>query len=67
MQIAAQEYKTANRESGPYGITARQDGTIWFTEQKGNRIGRLTKDGDMRTFEVPTPDAGVMSILCPYR
>ena len=62
MQITAQEYKAGNQESGPYGIAAGRDGAIWFTEQKETGSGESPRR-DMRTFDVPTPDAGVMSIL----
>jgi len=29
----------------PYGIAAGPDGNVWFTEQGGNRIGRITPAG----------------------
>jgi IPTL-CTERM motif len=28
--------------ANPVGITAGPDGALWFTEQSGNRIGRIT-------------------------
>ena len=36
--------------SGPTGITAGPDGNVWFTEQFGNRIGRITPAGVVTEF-----------------
>jgi len=47
----------------PYMITAGPDGALWFTENglsagldgvSGNKIGRITSDGAIRQFNVPT-------------
>ena len=34
----------------PAGITAGPDGAIWFTEENGNRIGRITTGGAITEF-----------------
>jgi len=36
--------------NGPYGIAAGPDGNLWFTEQSGNRIGRITPGGVITEF-----------------
>ena len=36
--------------SGPRGITAGPDGNIWFAEDGGNRIGRITPAGVVTEF-----------------
>jgi len=36
----------------PRGITAGQDGNLWFAES--NNIGRITPSGSITTFPVPT-------------
>jgi virginiamycin B lyase len=41
----------------PGGITAGPDGAIWFTEETGNRIGRMTTGGAI-THEIGIPTAG---------
>ena len=46
----------------PYGIASASDGTLWFTESQlspggGNRIGRLTTDGKLTEYEIPTLNA----------
>ena len=35
------EYDIPARDSQPRGIASGPDGNIWFSEQRGNRIGRL--------------------------
>lgn len=51
-----------DKDSGPYGITAGKDGALWFTQHKANQIGRITVNGEVTPFVVPTPNAGVLSI-----
>ncbi len=44
-----------NPRSGPTTIALAQDGTLWFTESAGNRIGRMNPDGTgLREFPLPT-------------
>ena len=33
------------------------DGALWFTESRGNAIGRLGVDGKVTEYPIPTPDA----------
>jgi virginiamycin B lyase len=40
--------------SNPVGITAGPDGALWFTESSANKIGRITTDGVIIEFELPT-------------
>ena len=40
--------------SVPDEITAGPDGNLWFTEDAGNRIGRITPSGTITEFAVPT-------------
>jgi virginiamycin B lyase len=40
----------------PWGITTGPDGALWFTEEQGNKIGRITTTGT--TTEYPMPMAG---------
>jgi streptogramin lyase len=37
-------------ESGPSGITKGADGNMWFTEETGNAIGRITPAGAVTQF-----------------
>jgi virginiamycin B lyase len=54
---------TVHRVSGgPDGITTGPDGALWFTESAANKIGRMTMNGMLTEYEVPTPISGVGSI-----
>src|SRR5437667_7814183 len=44
------------RDSGPFAITARRDGTVWTTEYNGNKIGRTRSAGVAATLpSMPGP------------
>ncbi len=40
--------------AGSAGITAGPDGNLWFTENSGNKIGRITTAGVITEFPIPT-------------
>ena len=40
--------------SSPVGITAGPNGNLWFTEARGNQIGRISPSGTITEFPVPT-------------
>jgi virginiamycin B lyase len=45
-----------NPGSGPTTIAIAPDGTLWFTEANGNRIGRMAPDGTgIQEFDLPHP------------
>lgn len=45
-----------NKGSAPTTIAIAGDGTLWFTESSGNRIGRVNPDGSgLREFPLPNP------------
>src|SRR5689334_18296244 len=48
------EYALPTRGSEPAGISAGPDGALWFTEEAGNRIGRITTSGSISEYAVPT-------------
>jgi virginiamycin B lyase len=44
--------------SGPTTIAIDGDGTVWFTESSGNRIGRVNPDGtDLIEYPLPNADS----------
>src|SRR3989442_7835551 len=50
--------------SGPHTPIQGPDGMIWFTEQAGNRIGRLDPaTGRITEYDVPTPRANAYGII----
>ena len=40
------------------GIVAGPDRNLWFTESVANRIGRITLNGDITEFPIPSPGSG---------
>jgi virginiamycin B lyase len=53
------DYPLPNPRSGPTTIALAADGTLWFTEGSGNRIGRMAPDGSgLKEFAVPTANSG---------
>jgi streptogramin lyase len=50
------DFPLPNPGSGPTTIAIAQDGTLWFTESSGNRIGRMSPDGS-NLKEFPLPNA----------
>ncbi len=46
----------------PYGIAVGPDRALWFSEDRANRIGRMTTDGEFSSFPLPTGAAGPMTI-----
>lgn len=42
------------RISGPIRIITGPDGNLWFTEQNGNRVGRITPDGNITEWPTNT-------------
>jgi virginiamycin B lyase len=47
----------------PEEITLGPDGALWFTEQAGNKIGRITTSGTFTEFAIPTASAGAEGIV----
>ncbi|MDQ5873371.1 MAG: hypothetical protein M3547_14315 [Acidobacteriota bacterium] len=48
--------------SGPEGIVAGPDGSLWFTENRANQIGRITTTGSVTEFPIPTAQSGLGNI-----
>ena len=52
------EFALPHPASGPTTIALAADGTLWFTESDGNRIGRMNPDGTgLVEFDVPTEES----------
>src|SRR5262250_1838016 len=50
------EFPLPNPNSGPTTVSIANDGTLWFTESSGNRIGRMAQDGSgLVEFDLPHP------------
>ena len=48
--------RTASPGSKPLSIVVR-DGALWFSEAAGNRVGRITMDGMVTEFPIPSHDS----------
>lgn len=54
-------------DSGPYGIAPGKDGAMWFTQQKGNHIGRIDPAGvKIVSYSSASRRYGVMSIISDW-
>lgn len=42
------------KESSPIDITSGPDGNLWFTEYRGNQIGKISPQGVITEFPLPT-------------
>jgi streptogramin lyase len=51
------QFSVPTANSSPAGIALGPDGALWFTEQSGNKIGRITTDGTITEYPIPTPTA----------
>jgi streptogramin lyase len=59
------EYPIPTANSTPRGITTGPDGRLWFTENMGNKIGRITTAGQIGAGDeiaLPTPFVGPSGI-----
>lgn len=43
-------------------LTMGSDGNMWFTDAYNNQIGRITSDGTITRYNVPTPNSGLVAI-----
>lgn len=46
----------------PSFITCADDGTLWFCENQGNRIGHVTANGTISEYELPHPNSAPVGI-----
>jgi streptogramin lyase len=56
------EYTVPSATSLPVSIAAGPDGNLWFTEESGNNIGRVTPSGIFAEFPVPTASSSPFGI-----
>jgi len=56
------EFAVPTESSLPAGIAAGPDGSMWFTEAVGNKIGRITTAGAITEFAIPTADSHPVGI-----
>jgi streptogramin lyase len=49
--------------AAPWRLAAGPDGNLWFTELTGNKIGRMTPEGSVTEFTIPT-DRSLPAGIC---
>ncbi|PYS03074.1 MAG: hypothetical protein DMG16_06455 [Acidobacteria bacterium] len=57
------EYSVPTAEASVHSITLGPDGNLWFTETIGNKIGRITPDGNITEYSLPTPRTSPSMII----
>lgn len=58
----AAEFTIPTANSQPLGIVTGPDGSLWFTESFGNKIGRITPSGTFTEYPIPTPNSSPAGI-----
>src|SRR5665213_4016017 len=56
------EYAIPTANSFPAGLVKDADGTIWFTEKNGNKLGQLTTAATFNEYTIPTTNAQPVGI-----
>ena len=51
------EFTIPTPNAGAYDIALGGDGNVWFTEETGNKIGRITTEGVITDYALPTANA----------
>ena len=51
---AVTEYQVPTEDARPLRICAGPDNALWFTEYRGNKIGRIRTNGSISEFPLPT-------------
>ncbi len=57
-----QEYPVPTASSFPEGVAVTPNGTAWFVESSGNKIGEVTAGGSFTEYPVPSQPAGSGSL-----
>jgi virginiamycin B lyase len=59
LNVQIQEYEVPTRQSRPHDPAVAPDGSLWYTGQGANKLGRLDpKTGEFKEFALKTADSG---------
>src|SRR5437588_12712139 len=62
--VSIREFGRPTPDARPYDPAVAPDGSLWFTEQKANKLGRLDpKSGQIREYPLPTADSGPHGLI----
>src|SRR3989441_11422762 len=57
--VSIREFDLPTPDARPHDPAVAPDGSLWFTEQKANKLGRVDpKSGEIREYPLPTADSG---------
>ena len=56
------EYNIPTASSNPQTLVKGSDNDLWFTEANGNKIGKITVDGQITEYAIPTDDSNPQGI-----
>lgn len=56
-QPPIKRFPLPTQDGRPLGLTVGPDGNVWFVENLGNKVGRITRSGHVTTFPIPTPNS----------
>jgi len=56
------KFRVPTLSSGLIAIAAGPDGNMWFTEDRADKIGRISMSGAITEFPLPTSNAGPLAI-----
>src|ERR1700758_5790047 len=59
LSVPIKEYEVPTPKSRPHDPAVAPDGSLWYTGQKANKLGRLDPaTGKIKEFSLKTPDSG---------
>ena len=56
-------YTIPTSNSYPYATAEGSDGNMWFTENSGNKIGKITTSGTITEYSLPYSNSGPVNIV----
>jgi virginiamycin B lyase len=68
LRVVVQEYDLPTPKSRPHDPALGPDGSLWYTAQMGNKLGRLDpKTGEIKEYTLKTADSGPHGLVADKR
>jgi len=62
--VNIKEWEVPTPNSGPHDPLAAADGSLWYTGQRSNKLGRLDlKTGTFKEYDLKTPGSGPHGLI----
>ena len=66
-QVSIKEYEVPTPQSRPHDPAVAPDGSLWYTGQRANKLGRLDPaSGQFREYPLKTPDSGPHGLVADH-